>query len=60
MNESTRTALIVTGRTLTALACVVAVVLARPIPGWDRLAVMLGALAVLLLLLAGYNRKFRS
>ncbi|WP_229070674.1 hypothetical protein [Actinoplanes sp. DH11] len=60
MNESTRAALIVTGRTLTALACVVVVVLARPAPGWGRLAVMLGALAVLLLLLAGYNRKFRS
>ena len=60
MNEPTRAALIVTGRTLTALACVIAVVLARPVPGWGRLAVMLGALAVLLLLLAGYNRKFRS
>ena len=46
-------------RALLAAACVLAVVVARPTVGWAHLAVMLGALGVLLLLLASYNRRFR-
>lgn len=60
MKDSTRGAVLIAGRAALALACVVTVVVARPTVGWAYLAVMLGALAVLLLLLAGYNRKFRS
>jgi hypothetical protein len=45
--------------TVVAAACVVVVVAARPTVGWANLAVMLGALGVLLLLLALYNRRFR-
>lgn len=51
--------LLVTIRALVAAACVLAVVVARPAVGWGHLAVMLGALGVLLLLLASYNRRFR-
>lgn len=46
-------------RTVLALGCVAAVVVARPSVGWGSLAVMLVALAVLLGLLAEYNRKYR-
>lgn len=46
-------------RTLVALACVIVVVAAQTAVGWDRLAVMFAALAVLLVLLADYNRRFR-
>lgn len=46
-------------RTAVALACVVVVVAAQMTVGWDRLAIMLAALAVLLVLLAEYNRRFR-
>jgi hypothetical protein len=60
MKDSTRGALLAVGRTVTALACVVTVIVARPTVGWGHLAVMLAALAVLLLLLAGYNRTYRS
>ncbi|MDO3686880.1 hypothetical protein [Micromonospora sp. C28ISP2-4] len=59
MKESTRAAALVTARLLIALACVVTVVVARPTVGWGSLAVMLVALAVLIGLLADYNRKFR-
>jgi hypothetical protein len=60
MSDWTRGVLLVVGRTVIALACVVTVVVARPSIGWGNLAVMLAALAVLLLLLAGYNRSYRS
>ncbi|WP_164842590.1 DUF6903 family protein [Actinoplanes solisilvae] len=46
-------------RALIALACIVAVIVARPTVGWGSLAVMLFALLVLLALLADYNRKYR-
>lgn len=59
MKESTRTALLVTVRTLVAAACVTLVVTARTTVGWGNLLVMLGALAGLLALLASYNRRFR-
>jgi len=59
MNESTRAVLLVAFRTLIALACVVAVIVARTTVGWGNLAVMLAALGVLLLLLASYNRRYR-
>ncbi|MFF5075732.1 DUF6903 family protein [Actinoplanes sp. NPDC000266] len=51
--------LLVTLRIVVALACVVAVIVVRPSVGWGSLAVMLGALLVLLALLASYNRRFR-
>ncbi|WCN79039.1 DUF6903 family protein [Micromonospora sp. LH3U1] len=59
MKESTRTTLVVVARLLIALACVVTVVVIRPTVGWGSLAIMLVALAVLIGLLADYNRKFR-
>ncbi|HET6483315.1 MAG TPA: hypothetical protein VFG35_25205 [Actinoplanes sp.] len=46
-------------RALVALACVAAVIVARPTVGWGHLAVQLVALLVLLALLADYNRKYR-
>ena len=51
--------LTVAARTVVAAACVLTVVVARPTVGWGHLAAMLAALAVLLLLLASYNRRFR-
>ncbi|MER5185009.1 hypothetical protein ABT009_43170 [Streptomyces sp. NPDC002896] len=59
MKESTRTALLVTARTLVAGACLTLVVIARTTVGWGNLLVMLAALAGLLALLASYNRRFR-
>lgn len=59
MKEATRTALLVTARTLVAAACLTLVVTARTTVGWGNLLVMLGALAGLLFLLASYNRRFR-
>jgi hypothetical protein len=59
MKESTRTALLVTARTLVAAACLALVVTARTTAGWGDLLVMLAALAGLLALLASYNRRFR-
>ncbi|MER5226332.1 DUF6903 family protein [Streptomyces flaveus] len=59
MKESTRTALLVTARTLVAAACLTLVVTARTTVGWGNLLVMLAALAGLLVLLAVYNRRFR-
>ncbi|GCB46879.1 hypothetical protein [Streptomyces sp. NL15-2K] len=59
MKESTRTALLVTARTLVAAACVTLVVTARTSVGWGDLLLMLAALAGLLALLAAYNRRFR-
>jgi len=59
MNESTRAVLLVAVRTLIALGCVLAVIVARATVGWGNLAVMLAALGVLLLLLASYNRRYR-
>ena len=59
MKESTRVALLIVARTLIALVCVVTVVVVRPTVGWGHLAIMLVALAVLIGLLASYNRKFR-
>ncbi|MFE4690197.1 DUF6903 family protein [Streptomyces sp. NPDC056749] len=59
MKDSTRTALLVTVRTLIAAACVALVVVERGTIGWGHLAVMLVALAGLLALLASYNRRFR-
>ncbi|GGK69173.1 DUF6903 family protein [Streptomyces flaveus] len=59
MKESTRTALLVTARTLVAAACLTLVVTARTTVGWGNLLVMLAALAGLLVLLAAYNRRFR-
>jgi hypothetical protein len=59
MKESTRTALLVTARTLVAAACLTLVVTARTTVGWGNLLVMLAALAGLLALLAAYNRRFR-
>ncbi|WP_033322864.1 DUF6903 family protein [Streptomyces yerevanensis] len=59
MKESTRTALLVTARTLVAAACLTLVVTARTAVGWGNLLVMLAALAGLLVLLAAYNRRFR-
>ncbi len=46
-------------RTLIAAGCVAVVVAVRPAVGWGSLAMMLTALAVLLALLASYNRRFR-
>lgn len=59
MKDSTRTALLVTARTLAAAVCVALVVVARATVGWTELLVMLAALAGLLALLASYNRRFR-
>ncbi|MBQ1010623.1 hypothetical protein KBX53_06610 [Micromonospora sp. M51] len=59
MKEPTRAVLLIVARLLIALACVVAVVVVRPTVGWGHLAIMLVALAVLIGLLADYNRKFR-
>ncbi|MFE9644995.1 DUF6903 family protein [Streptomyces sp. NPDC006365] len=59
MKESTRTALLVTARTLVAAGCLTLVVTARTTVGWGNLLVMLVALAGLLFLLAAYNRRFR-
>ncbi|MER6957904.1 hypothetical protein [Streptomyces sp. NPDC000618] len=59
MKDSTRTALLVAVRTLVTAACVTLVVTARTTVGWGHLAVMLGALAALLALLASYNPRFR-
>ncbi|GAB2965773.1 hypothetical protein GCM10023080_029270 [Streptomyces pseudoechinosporeus] len=59
MKESTRTALLVTARTLVAAACLTLVVTARTTVGWGNLLLMLAALAGLLALLAAYNRRFR-
>jgi hypothetical protein len=59
MKDSTRTALIVSARTVVAAACVTLVVVVRPTVGWGSLLVMLAALAGLLVLLAVYNRRFQ-
>jgi uncharacterized membrane protein len=59
MKESTRSALLVTARTLVAAVCVAVVVTARTTAGWGSLAIMLAALAGLLAVLASYNRRFR-
>lgn len=59
MKDSTHTALLVTGRTLVAAACLTLVVIERTTVGWGHLLVMLAALAGLLALLASYNRRFR-
>ncbi|MBC9731098.1 DUF6903 family protein [Streptomyces sp. TRM68367] len=59
MKESTRTALLVTARTLVAAVCLTLVVIARTTVGWGHLLVMLAALGGLLALLASYNRRFR-
>lgn len=59
MKERTRSALLVTARTLVAAGCVAIVVMARTTIGWDNLLIMLAALAGLLALLASYNRRFR-
>ncbi|MEV7327779.1 hypothetical protein [Micromonospora sp. NPDC093244] len=59
MKEPTRVVVLVVARILVALACVVTVVVVRPTVGWGSLAIMLVALAVLIGLLADYNRKFR-
>jgi p-aminobenzoyl-glutamate transporter AbgT len=59
VKESTRGPLFVVARTLIALTCVVAVVIARASAGWGSLAVMLVGLAVLLGLLADYNRDYQ-
>ncbi|TDE36142.1 hypothetical protein E1295_35560 [Nonomuraea mesophila] len=59
MKESTRSALLVTARTLVAAGCVAVVVAARSTVGWGNLAIMLVALAGLLAVLASYNRRFR-
>ncbi|MGW2050598.1 DUF6903 family protein [Streptomyces sp. NPDC001858] len=59
MKDSTRTALLVAVRTLVTAVCIALVVSARTTVGWGHLAVMLGALAALLALLASYNRRFR-
>ncbi|MEU8166771.1 DUF6903 family protein [Micromonospora sp. NPDC049004] len=59
MKEPTSVVLLVVARILVALACVVTVVVVRPTVGWGSLAIMLVALAVLIGLLADYNRKFR-
>ncbi|MEU0073300.1 hypothetical protein ABZ027_27670 [Streptomyces sp. NPDC006332] len=59
MKESTRTALLVTARTLVVAACLTLVVIARTTVGWGSLLVMLAALAGLLAVLASYNRRFR-
>ncbi|EKX69068.1 hypothetical protein Sipo8835_00990 [Streptomyces ipomoeae] len=59
MKESTRTALLVTARTLVAAVCLTLVVTARTTVGWGNLLTMLAALAGLLALLAAYNRRFR-
>ncbi|MPY58740.1 hypothetical protein FNH08_16685 [Streptomyces spongiae] len=59
MKESTRTALLVTARTVVAAACLTLVVVARTTVGWGHLALMLAGLAGLLALLASYNRRFR-
>ncbi|MEU7841172.1 hypothetical protein AB0B39_09400 [Micromonospora sp. NPDC049114] len=59
MKEPTPVVLLVVARILVALACVVTVVVVRPTVGWGSLAIMLVALAVLIGLLADYNRKFR-
>jgi hypothetical protein len=57
--DSTRTALLVTARTLVTAACITLVVVARTTVGWGDLMLMLGALAGLLAGLAAYNRRFR-
>ena len=59
MKDSTRGVLAVTARTVAAAAGVVTVVVAQTAVGWGRLALMLAALAVLLVVLASYNRRFR-
>ncbi|MFC4502618.1 MULTISPECIES: DUF6903 family protein [Streptomyces] len=59
MNDSTRTALLVTARVLVTAACLTLVVTARTTVGWGHLAAMLAGLAGLLVLLASYNRRFR-
>ncbi|MER5428493.1 hypothetical protein [Streptomyces sp. NPDC002588] len=59
MKDSTRTALLVTVRTLGTAACIALVVTARTTVGWGHLLLMLAALAGLLALLAAYNRRLR-
>jgi hypothetical protein len=59
MKDSTRTALLITARTLVTAGCLALVVTARTTVGWGRLLVMLAAPAGLLVLLATYNRRFR-
>jgi hypothetical protein len=59
MKESTRSALLVTARTLVAAVCVAVVVTARTTVGWGSLVIMLAALAGLLAVLTSYNRRFR-
>ncbi|MFJ8112346.1 DUF6903 family protein [Streptomyces sp. NPDC096132] len=59
MKDSTRTALLVTARTLVTAACLTLLVTARTTVGWGHLLLMLAALAALLTLLASYNRRFR-
>ncbi|GAA2500246.1 DUF6903 family protein [Winogradskya humida] len=46
-------------RALVAAACVAVVVIARTTVGWPNLLTMLGALLVLLAVLAAYNRRHR-
>nr|WP_157239373.1 hypothetical protein [Catenuloplanes japonicus] len=46
--------------TVVAAACVAVVVHARTTIGWGSLGQALGALGVLLLLLALYNRRFHT
>jgi hypothetical protein len=58
MKEPTRTALVVTARTVAVAACV-ALVVTRTAVGWGSLLVMLGALGGLLVMLAAYNRRFQ-
>lgn len=41
------------------IVCVVTVIVAQQTTGWLNLLVMLGALAVLIAMLALYNRRFR-
>ncbi|MEV0616798.1 hypothetical protein AB0I81_26005 [Nonomuraea sp. NPDC050404] len=59
MKDSTRSALLVTVRTLIAAVCVAVVVSARTPVGWANLAIMLAGLAGLLAVLASYNRRWR-
>lgn len=59
VQESTRAKLVVAVRIILVAAAVVVVVVARTVIGWGSVLVMLAALALLLGVLASYNRRFR-
>lgn len=59
MTEDLRDRLLTIARLLAVAVCVVVVVIAHRTVSWANLGMMLAGLAGLLLLLNGYNRRYR-